>query len=246
MALTAYETATANLLQSPGAPTTLYSTQNLDLWINSARQQLAGEGACIQVNTTVVTTVGVRTYAFSSFGSFTGGFPANSVNAPLRIEKLAVNIASGQQWLIPRSIPYFELYFLSNPTPVNGVPRRWMQFGQGEAGSITIDPPPDNNYTLTARAVGLPVTLVNDSTPEAIPYPWTDAVPYYAAYLALMSAQSPARIADAQRMFAMYTEFVQRARTFANPDVVKSNYLQSQDPTLVSKLGLQKSAQGGQ
>ena len=35
--LTAYETSLQNLLQLPGASTTLYSTANLDSWINTAR-----------------------------------------------------------------------------------------------------------------------------------------------------------------------------------------------------------------
>jgi len=93
--------------------------------------------------------------------------------------------------------------------------------------------------------VCLPITLVSDGTAEAIPYPWTDAVPYFAAYLALLSAQSPARTADADRMMQRYELFMGRARQFSNPDVLRTEYLQSVDETVTNKLGLQAAGGGG-
>jgi hypothetical protein len=39
-------------------------------------------------------------------------------------------------------------------------------------------------------------------------------------------------------MFGYYTTFVQRARQFANPSVLRGQYEQSPDPTNAQRLGL--------
>jgi hypothetical protein len=57
-----------------------------------------------------------------------------------------------------------------------------------------------------------PVALVNDGTPEAIPYPFTDAVKYHATYLALLEAQ---RKDDAEGMFASNQSIIAGTATYA-------------------------------
>ena len=244
MALTAYQNATVRLLQNPAAPSTLYATADITTWINAARQQLASEGDCIAMEGTIATVSSQRGYNFSGISSFTPG-NASAVTGPLHVESLAVTVTGGKQKIWPRPYAYFENYYLSQPSPVNGTPLRWAQLYQGNQGTFVLDPPPDQIYTLTARMFMLPITLASDSDPEAIPYPWTDAIPYYAAYLALLSAQSPSRISDAQRYFNVYSEYVTRARQYANADIVRHQYIQAQDPTLINKLGVQKAAGGG-
>ena len=58
--------------------------------------------------------------------------------------------------------------------------------------------------------VGLPVDLVTDATPDAIPYPWVDAVPFLAAYYAYMAFQ---RQADANMFMERYREIMRRIRS---------------------------------
>ena len=110
-------------------------------------------------------------------------------------------------------------------------------------GSIFVDPLPDTGYVAKLDAVCYPVDLVDDTTPEAIPYPWTDAVPFFAAYYALLSSQNATRQADADRMMARYSEFVSRARRTSNASVLPMTYEQSGDPTESNKLGLGAPAQ---
>ena len=117
----------------------------------------------------------------------------------------------------------------------------WAQYSEGVLGSLYIDPIPDAIYTLNLDTVCLPVDLVDDTTPEAIPSLWNDAVPYFAAYMALLSSQ---RSADAEKMFGYYQTFARRARDASTPDVLKGQYPQSQDPTLGNKLGIKPPRQG--
>lgn len=250
--LTAYETSLQNLLQLPGAPTTLYPTVNLDSWINTARGQLAGEGECIRSIGTISTVIGQRNYNFSAL-SF-GSSATTGIQGAINVRRISYNVGTGTQWIPPREWEYFDLYHMNNPVPVNGPPTVWAQYAQGAAtpatgsaatGSFYIDPPPDIVYTLNCDCVCYPIVLASDATVEAIPYLWTDAVPFFAAYYAFLTAQTGARMADAERMYGYYKEFLNRARMMSNPSVNRSQYEQAADPASINKLGVQQ-PRGGQ
>lgn len=252
--LTSYETDLQNLLQLPGAPTSLYTTSNLDLWINKARGQLAGEGECIRAIGTLSTVVGQQQYNFSSLNFGTSS--VTGIQGAINVRRISYNVGQGQRWIPPREWEYFDLYYLNNAAPLVGAPTVWSQYAQGSAppaspgssasGSFFISPPPDYVYTLNCDCTCYPIVLANDSTVEAIPYLWTDAVPFFAAYWAFLTAQTGARTDDANRMYNYYEEFLNRARMSANPSVLRSQYEQAADPATINKLGVQRAAQGGQ
>jgi hypothetical protein len=225
--LTAYLSATSRLLQNPAAPNPLYSTADLTDYINSARGQLAGEANCTRVIGTLSTTAGTTTYPFSAINS---GGPANGVQGVLHVRTIWYLLGAGQVWVRPRSFEWFGLYELNNAAPQSGQPKVWAQFGQGVYGNIYISPIPDFSYSLNMDTVCYPVPLVDDTTPEAIPYLWSDAVPYYAAYLALLGSQTGGRTAEADKMMERYKEFVSRARRAATPEVLPGLYPQNIDP----------------
>lgn len=243
--LTSYETDTQNLLQKPGASTPLYPVASIDRWVNIARGQLAGEAECIWYAGTISTVPGQRSYNFSDIA--TGVAATNGIQGIIHIRSIRYSIASGQRWIAPRPTEWFDLYSLNNPVPSSGPPEMWAQYGQGSAGtgtgsgatgSFQIDPLPDQVYTLNCSCICYPIALVDDTTVESIPYLWTDAVPFFAAYYALLSAQSGVRVADAQRMFEMYQTFSERARKFSNPDPLRWQYRQASDVVQAGKLGI--------
>lgn len=249
--LTAYQTATRSLLQLPGsASTSLYSDPDLTRFINVARGQVAGEGECIWVHGTIPTVAGQTPYRFQDINV---GLPTNTgVQGVIKISSMSYVAGSGQLWIPPRPWPWFSLYELNNAAPVPGPPKTWAQYGQGAAptgvsgstiggGSFYVSPIPDDVYTLTCNSVCYPIALVDDNTIEALPYFWTDAVPFFAAYFALMSAQTNARMADAANMYkGHYAEFMDRARKQSNPDVGRWQYRQSGDPAQGPKMGISK------
>jgi hypothetical protein len=243
-------------LQNPSAPTSLYATADLTSWINQARGQLAGEAECCRVIGTIQTVIGQRTYNFSSINI--GVAATTGLQGIIHVRRISYNVASGQKWFSPRAFEYFDYYFLNNPVPVNGPPSEWTEYAQGgsgqgsitgigagsmASGSFMIDPPPDLAYTLNCDCVAYPIALAADTDVEAIPFLFSDAVSYFAAYLALLSSQTSARQADAERMFGYYQTFVKRARQFSNPSVNRGSYQQSSDPTLANKFGMQTAKQ---
>lgn len=235
MVLALYQTQTTQLLQNPAATSSLYATSDITSYINRARVQLAGETNCVRSYATLALTYGTQSYAFSSVAVPTG------VAGVFNVRGVTVNLASGQRWLAPRPFPYFQLYYLNNPVPQLGLPTVYSQFGQGESGTLYLNPAPDYGYTANVDAVCVPAALVDDTTVEVIPAPFTEAVPYYAAYLAFLSSQ---RAADADRMWREYQKFASRGRQISNGEVNPGQYVQQPDPTRANKLGVQ-AQQGG-
>ena len=256
--LTSYLNLTQRLLQNPAAPTSLYSSADLTTYINIARGQLAGESESIRVEGTLTTVAGQRNYNFSAINV---GTPASTgVQGVIHVRRIAYAVASGRKWIAPRAWEWFDLFYLSNPVPQNSFPQQWAQYGQGSAGlgaitgegsgsdssgSFYLDPPPDQPYLLYLDCVAYPISLAADTDPEAIPYLWTDAVPFWAAWYALNTSQTNARMDDAAKFMQIYKQFVDNARKFSNPSVDRYLYQQAFDPAQLNKVAPPKGAMGG-
>jgi hypothetical protein len=71
------------------------------------------------------------------------------------------------------------------------VPSFASQYGQGAGGSFYFYPVPSQTYQAEYDCFCLPTDMTLDnSIPEPIPLPWTDAVPYMAAQLAYQEIQN--------------------------------------------------------
>lgn len=232
--LQTYRDLTYSLIQAPSSVVPLIPATRLDTYINLARKQVAQQGECVRVYASLTLVVDQRPYEFSAI-SFAGALGATGVTGVYNVRTLWYMVASGQKWVAPRPFEWFGLYKLNNPVPESGPPQTWAQFGQGEQGSLFVDPVPDDAYVCPLDVLGAPEDLTDDATPEAIPDLWRQAVPYMAAYWAYMSMQ---RQSDADMMAKRYDEFMQRARNAGNPPVVGHAYEQSRDLTLTNRFGL--------
>lgn len=244
--LSTYLNLTKLQLQYPStAAGKLYSDADLTTFINQARGQLAGDAECIANFASLTLTAGQRQYNFSSVAL---GSPSTGIQGIFNIRQslLQLGTGSGGQgyvWMRPRSFPWFTLYHLNNVVPDEGQPSEWSQFGQGVSGTIFIDLVPDQAYTLSLDTICYPVDLVDDSTVEAIPYPWTDVVPFYAAWYALCASQKQT---DADKMYQRVELYMNRARKMSNPDVVPQAYRQPvPDPAKGLHLGIPTRGRGG-
>jgi hypothetical protein len=238
--LNSYLSQTENLLQNPAAPTTLYASVSLVQWINQARAQLAGESEAVKFIGSLTLAAGTRTYSFSAISI--AGIGLSSV---LKVEQIWLQSGGGQVWIQPRPWPWFSIYNLNNASPTTVTPTTWAQYLPGVNGSLYFDPIPPTSITALIDTVCLPAPLVTDSTAEAIPALWQDAVCYFAAYLALLSAQTGAREAYANRMFERYTEFVNRARRFATPGILPVLYPQNLNPGQAAAIATVQPNAGG-
>jgi hypothetical protein len=67
---------------------------------------------------------------------------------------------------------------------------------------------------------------------------WVDAIPYYAAYLAMLTNHEE----GADNMLKLYEEYVRRARQFATPSVLSGQYSQAPDMMMASRFGITRAA----
>lgn len=256
--LAQYQALTQQLLQNPPAPTTLYTLANITTYINIARGQVAGEGKCVRAIGLALTVVGQRAYNFAAIDF--GAIGTTGIQGAINVKRIMYNVGSGQKWIKGKSWEWFDFQRFNNPVPPSGAPTEWAQFGQGSAGqgaitgigsgtmasgSFYIDPLPDTTYFLNCDCECYPQQLATDSDVEALPYLWTDAVPYFAAYMALMTSQTSARLQQAQQLFQLYRMFMQRARSFANPDQNQAAFEQSPDPAMAGRFGITASGGAG-
>lgn len=235
MALTAYQTALTNLLQTPQQPALIVPTAAQTVYINQARQYVAGEAECVAVYGSLTLVATRRTYPFGTI-DFGGASGVAAVNA-VRTIWYEIFGATGQTWISPRPFEWFGYYRLNQPVTNSGPPTEWAQLGQGQAGTIFIDPLPDLPYVCPVEMIAAPVALVDDSTPEAIPPLWQQAVPFFAAWLAFLNLL---RQADADNMLKNYDMMMARSRRAATSSVLPSQYSQGPDPVAQNRIGAQQ------
>ena len=70
------------------------------------------------------------------------------------------------------------------------VPGVAAQFGQGSAGSLYVYPIPSQSYQMEWDCQVIPQDLTTNLSVEAIPEPWSESVPYFAAHLAFLELQN--------------------------------------------------------
>lgn len=220
MALNSYLSQTQNLLHDTNAQ--FYTTSQLTTYINQARAKTAAAGQCCRFlppSGTINTVANQETYTFAAINAL---LPAQ-LTSVLGVVTIAVNIGTSKPCLRRYSWSAFQAYLRSYSIGLTGYPMIFAQYGQGTpytdvstatsantSVQIYLWPIPSAIYAMDWDCYCLPIALVNDSTPEAIPYPFTDAVPYYACHLALMGAQ---RFADAEKMESRFKMKIREAQS---------------------------------
>ena len=84
----------------------------------------------------------------------------------------------------------YQAYVRQYPFQYQYVPTFFSQFGQGAAGSLFFYPYPSQSYQVELDCCCIPSDLIDDQSVEALPDPWTDAVPYFATKLAFEELQN--------------------------------------------------------
>lgn len=137
------------------------------------------------------------------------------------IRSIAVNFGgtqgSNQYMLETCDFSELQAYYRFYGPNLVGNPAKWARYNN----NVYLRPIPSQAYPMQWDTVCTVIDLVDDSTVEAIPQLFTYAVPYYAAYLALMNGQ---RAQDADAMYKLYDQFSMRARKFYQRTMTPSLY----------------------
>jgi len=169
-----------------------------------------GATASVTVGDINITNQGQEIYPFADIETFPNLTGVQSIFDVLSVSIIYANY----RYSLPKySFTTYQSSIRQYPFQYQYVPTVCAQLGQGTAGNLFLYPIPSQAYQMEWDCYGLPVPLVTDVTIEAIPDPWPDCVPYFAAYLAYLTAQ---RKADADGMKAIYDDFVHRYSAYSN------------------------------
>lgn len=146
----------------------------------------------------------------------------NGVKDAIGIRGVSINYGSygaNQYTLRFRDWTTFQAYWRTYNN-LSGNPTDWTRY-ENVKNTIYLRPIPSAVYPMQWDCTCSVVNLTDDTTPEAIPYSYTDSIPYFAAYLALMSSQ---RKDDAQNMLAIYERFTKIGRRNFQSTIVPDVY----------------------
>lgn len=100
-------------------------------------------------------------------------------------------------------------------------PGWWSQYGEGPAARLYLAPIPSIAAPMEVDLTLIPSPLLTDDDPEPIPYPWVDAISYWAACLALLQQQ---RREDAQAMAELFNSDLPMCASVVCPQLITNPY----------------------
>lgn len=185
--------ATANIQQQGGVVTDIVIQDGGDgyfmpqVTITDAGGPGTGATATLSISPINTLNIGQEVYPFSSI--YLGNFPG--VDTVHAIKSASVIYANYRYMLPMYDFSTYQSQIRQYPFQYQYVPTFCSQFGQGNGGSFYAYPLPSQTYQWEFDCFCLPTDMTLDNEiPEAIPQPWTDAVPYFATGLAYAELQN--------------------------------------------------------
>ena len=134
-------------------------------------------------------------YAYPVATVVSGGTVLHGPATPSVIDLLSVTVATQIGVAADRSLryplgrwPYSKVaWLLSKNYPT--YPMKFSTYGGGSAATIMLAPMPALAYPAEWDFFCYSPALVNPGDPDPLPYPYTDPVPFFAAYFAKLQAQ---------------------------------------------------------
>lgn len=179
-----------------------------------------GATATATVNTSMNTVTNQQVYPFSLVNSTVQ--LVSGVDRILKVLQVAVSNGSTKPVMYQWDWQYYQAFGNVYPQQYGNV-AAWAQQSFGTDGSIYLYPIPSQAWEMDWDCVCLPLDISSASTAaqDAIPYPWSEAVPYYAAYLYYEYAQ---RDEDAKDFYSKWMMRLQTSRASSEGGGVPSYY----------------------
>ncbi len=131
-------------------------------------------------------------------------------------------IYSNWRYSLPcKSFTDYQAFIRTYPFQFQYVPAVCAQFGQGTDGSFYMYPLPSQAYQVEFDASCLPSDLRTNQDVDALPQPWSEAVPYFAAHLCYLELQN---WNGARGMMALFDQFCTRYGSYARAGRVSDPY----------------------
>lgn len=223
--LTQYIADTQNLLNDGAGQ--FFRAETLTNYINRARRKIAAASGCVRVLPKGVQTIANQEeYKFSAWTSLVQATPG--VREVLAVRSLAVAIGPGKgawkpAWNRVVWSDFQARFRIWNHTWIGTIsyPGFYSQYGFGVNGSLFLAPIPSQANPMDIDCSCQVFPLQKDDDPEAIAYPWQDAVPFFSAVLCLLQQQ---RYQDADAMLKLFLTELPFAASVVAPQMITAPY----------------------
>lgn len=177
-----------------------------------------GSGATFVCNVSGIsqTTTNQEVYQFSAFTN-----PKPGYGPIIAVRSVAIIYANYRYTLPMYDFSTYQGFIRQYPRSYYYVPTMGSQFGQGAAGSLYLYPIASQAYQMEWDCTFLPADLNSNLDAEAIPLPWTDAVPMLAAWYAFAELQN---YNAAAYHLSIYEKFLSRFSFAARPGRAVNRY----------------------
>lgn len=171
-----------------------------------------GTGASVTLGLSPINALiaGQEVYPFS--GVVLDAFPG--IDSVYMIKGVSIIYANYRYSLPCYDFSTYQAQIRQYPFQYQYVPTFCSQHGQGAAGSFYVYPLPSQAYQYELDCFCLPQDLTTNLSEEALPKPWNEAVPYFAAHLAYNEIQN---FNTAKYYFEMFDTMVLRYGGYARP-----------------------------
>jgi hypothetical protein len=222
--LNQYVTETQELLNDQLGQ--FFKLSQVTRYVNKSRRRIAGASGCIRcMPPGTQTHPQQEVYPFSDWISLIQGVMPG-VESILACRSLAVAIGPGGWKPLWRRIVWTDFqsrFRIYNKTFFGTIsePGWYAQYGAGPLGALYLAPIPSQATPIEVDLTLIPAPLLSDDDPEIIPYPWADAVPYWAAMLLLLAQQ---RGEDAKSMALLFNAELPMCASVVCPTMIQSTY----------------------
>jgi hypothetical protein len=233
-----YITETQNLLNDTQGQ--FFKEPTLINYINRSRRRICAASGCLRVIPPGAQTIpNQEIYQFSSWNALVQEVMPQA-QAVLACRSLSIGIGgrwtqdtlgnwaiTGGSWKpMWRRIVWtdFQARFRIYGSTFMGTisePGWYAQYGEGPIGSLYLAPIPTQALPMEVDLTIIPSPLLTDNDPDPIPYPWTDAVSYWAAVLCLLQQQ---RREDAAAMTTLFNNDLPLCASVVAPQMIQNAY----------------------
>jgi hypothetical protein len=147
-----------------------------------------GSGASVSAITESlnVLTMGQEVYPFSGINLK----PIAGARAVYTVRGISILYTNYRYSLPVYSFSVYQARIRNYPFQYQWVPTMASQYGRGTSGSFYVYPLPSQTFQFELDCNVLPEDLSTDQDFEIIPEPWTDSIPFMAAYFAYLELQN--------------------------------------------------------
>lgn len=177
-----------------------------------AVEDSTGSGASVTLELSAINALVANQEVYPFTDVVLDAFPG--VESVYMIKGLSIIYANYRYSLPCYDFSTYQAQIRQFPFQFTYVPTFCSQYGQGTNGSFYTYPLPNQAYQYELDCFCLPSDLVTNLSEEALPKPWSEAVPYFTAYLAYSEIQN---FNIAKYYLDQFDQFVNRYGVYARP-----------------------------